>query len=1000
MTFNPSEVRTYYAARIPHLKLTSQREWRCACPIHHGTRDSFAINSENGFARCFSTCGRGWDMISLEQELTGLDFGRAKDRVYETVGRPKVAWEERDFEALYDYTDADGKVLYQVVRKRGKKFSQRRPSGNGGFAWGLGDIGPVPYRLPRVKASQFAAVVEGEKDVLTLEGIGLVATCNNGGAGNFKPELAPHFTGKDVAIFPDNDDPGRKHALLVASLLSPVAKSVKIVELPGLPAKGDVTDFVYGGGTIDSIRELYRKAQPWTPEWEFSSSLPNENDKYVRTIQQEVEASGGLTEFWDLSKLSGLLTPWTRLSRALGGGMRRGEVYVLGANQGAGKTSMALQFAMAAMRRREGVLLFSMEMGWRAIFQRMASIEAHVNLNEFHEAQYTIKRRDSEPGERAAARDKVEELMVPLAKATSELSMLPLLVSTRSCVTPDYIISETQRLKKQERIHLVIVDHMQLMGSTGKERSDYEKFTAISRAMKQVAVDIDVPVLLVSQTSRAQGKDHRQEIEVSDLRGCLDGASMVLLSNGSRKQIRNVVAGDSILGMDQTQKLVAGAVQRAWKTGWKEVYRIRTRFGREIVATENHPFLAPGGWKALADFKIGEDIGAILRATASGECSEEDAALCRFAGYMVGNGSYRKHQGISFTTPDKQVMDDFISIVKRRFSEIQFRIEQLEHHYEIDLVRVLDNGYGAPGANPVRQWLLENGMADLRFDQKRVPLFVFDKGTRGAIEFLSGYLMTDGCIKVGRAFSVCYDTTSLSLAKDTQHLLSILGVAAVVGNPTMSAASTVPMYRLSVVRQAANTFRLLSQLHLIGKNYRKAQKALARFRGKADECSYLLGLPMEYSRAISHKNWKLWRNTDRRIGRGKALEIANALQDSKIREWAESDVLWDIVTMIEPAGQMDTWDLRVPTLDSFTANGLIVHNSGAIEEDSAGVMLLYESAEDHTAAMAEGDGSRYTRGPVKCFLKLGKNRYGEQGRGFEFMHLKYCTRFDMEENNK
>ena len=228
--------------------------------------------------------------------------------------------------------------------------------------------------------------------------------------------------------------------------------------------------------------------------------------------------------------------------------MRRGEVYVLGANQGAGKTSMALQFAMAAMRRREGVLLFSMEMGWRAIFQRMASIEARVNLNDFHEAQYTIKRRDSEPGERAAARDRVEELMVPLAKATSELSMLPLLVSTRSCVTPDYIISETQRLKKQERIHLVIVDHMQLMGSTGKERSDYEKFTAISRAMKQVAVDIDVPVLLVSQTSRAQGKDHRQEIEVSDLRGSgaieEDSAGVMLLYESAEDHTAAMAEGD------------------------------------------------------------------------------------------------------------------------------------------------------------------------------------------------------------------------------------------------------------------------------------------------------------------------------------------------------------------------------------------------------------------------------------------------------------------------
>jgi hypothetical protein len=59
------------------------------------------------------------------------------------------------------------------------------------------------------------------------------------------------------------------------------------------------------------------------------------------------------------------------------------------------------------------------------------------------------------------------------------------------------------------------------------------------------------------------------------------------------------------------------------------------------------------------------------------------------------------------------------------------------------------------------------------------------------------------------------------------------------------------------------------------------------------------------------------------------------------------------------------------------------------------VLLLYENAEDRNAAKAEGDGSRYTKGPVKCILKIGKNRYGEQGRCFEFEHYKTCTRFDM-----
>src|SRR5215813_6739931 len=193
MTFTPSEVRAFYAARVPSLKITNQREWRGPCPVHSGKDPNFAVNAETGLAQCHSQCGRGWDIISLEQELSGVDFVPAKERVFDLVGRPRVAWEERDVEAIYDYTDESGKLLYQVLRHHGKKFNQRRPDGTGLWKWGLGDIRRVPFRLPKLQNAEFVAVCEGEKDVLTLERHQIAATCNNGGAGNFKPELAPYF---------------------------------------------------------------------------------------------------------------------------------------------------------------------------------------------------------------------------------------------------------------------------------------------------------------------------------------------------------------------------------------------------------------------------------------------------------------------------------------------------------------------------------------------------------------------------------------------------------------------------------------------------------------------------------------------------------------------------------------------------------------------------------------------------------------------------------------
>jgi replicative DNA helicase len=250
---------------------------------------------------------------------------------------------------------------------------------------------------------------------------------------------------------------------------------------------------------------LYRKAQPWSPDFEFATTVPDENEKYVRTIDAEVEAAGGLTEFWNLTKFSGLPTPFPKLNWALGGGMRPSEVYVVGGNQGTGKTSLALQFALNALRKRHSVLIFSMEMSWRAVFQRMAAIQAHIDLHAFRTAQ--LRKEDT--------RDE----MLRLSRATAEIAGWNLQVSTKPSVTPEYVATETKRLAKRRPIDLLVVDHMQLMGADANTRGDYEKFTAISRAMKHVAVDVNVPVLLVSQTSRSNSRERRSELDVADLRG-------------------------------------------------------------------------------------------------------------------------------------------------------------------------------------------------------------------------------------------------------------------------------------------------------------------------------------------------------------------------------------------------------------------------------------------------------------------------------------------------
>ena len=170
----------------------------------------------------------------------------------------------------YNYNDADGNLLFQVLRYEPKDFRQRRrprdddPSDKikNGWVWSTKGVAKVPFRLPQVlagiRAGRTIYIVEGEKCAKRLEKIGLIATTNAGGALAWADELTPHFEGADVVILPDNDGPGRRHGQQVARALSSVAEHVRVVALPGLLPKGDVVDWLDAGRSPRELQLIAR----------------------------------------------------------------------------------------------------------------------------------------------------------------------------------------------------------------------------------------------------------------------------------------------------------------------------------------------------------------------------------------------------------------------------------------------------------------------------------------------------------------------------------------------------------------------------------------------------------------------------------------------------------------------------------------------------------------------------------------------------------------------
>jgi hypothetical protein len=205
------------------------REIRFLCPAHEDQRPSARWNPDKSTWYC-DACHQGGGWRDLAERL-GLPA-------------PQPA---REIAAIYPYRDAAGRLLYEVLRFVPKAFACRRPD-PAGWRWNLQAVERVLYRLPELLAAVARGaeifLTEGEKDADALAALGLEATTHAGGAGKWRPEYNHPLRAARVVLLPDNDEPGRNHMLQVEQSLRPLAATVCRLDLPSLPDKGDVSDWI------------------------------------------------------------------------------------------------------------------------------------------------------------------------------------------------------------------------------------------------------------------------------------------------------------------------------------------------------------------------------------------------------------------------------------------------------------------------------------------------------------------------------------------------------------------------------------------------------------------------------------------------------------------------------------------------------------------------------------------------------------------------------------
>lgn len=218
--------------------------WQCTCPAHDDTHASLSV--QDGERGVVLYCHAGCEFSNI---LSALGLSPAE--VFVNSAHAGTS-SRRRIVATYDYTDAHGTLLYQAVRYEPKEFRQRRPHPEYIDEWiyDLKGVSRVLYRLPELLTTeQPVYVVEGEKDVERLRQLGYVATTAAMGArarwpADYIAMWVEGLRGKEVILLPDNDEPGQQHMAQALRHLKEVARSIRLVCLPGLPDKGDVSDWL------------------------------------------------------------------------------------------------------------------------------------------------------------------------------------------------------------------------------------------------------------------------------------------------------------------------------------------------------------------------------------------------------------------------------------------------------------------------------------------------------------------------------------------------------------------------------------------------------------------------------------------------------------------------------------------------------------------------------------------------------------------------------------
>ncbi len=569
-------------------------------------------------------------------------------------------------------------------------------------------------------------------------------------------------------------------------------------------------------------------------------------------------------------------------------------------------STLALDLARAAsIKHGLASVIFSLEMSRNEITMRLLSAEARVALHSMRTGQMS------------------DDDWTRLARRMSEVAHAPLFIDDSPNMSMMEIRAKCRRLKQQHDLRLVIIDYLQLMTSPKRVENRQQEVSELSRSLKLLAKELNVPVIAVAQLNR--GPEQRQDKRplLSDLResGCLTADTTLLRADTGapvtfRELLDNGHDGLSVWSLDEQHRIVAAPVTSVFPSGVKEVYRLKLASGRQVKASGNHPFLTFAGWRPLEELSAGGRIAVPRRVPApiSAGLGWTEGRLGLLA-HLIGPGEKR--------IPDAlyAVSDDEIAVFLRHL-----------------------RAAGGCICNP---------------QGKSTQKAYYSSSSRELGDGVARLLGRLGIVaRIRQVSKAGYRPSYHVVIADGPSLRTFCRNVGVHGRR----GETVRQLHAALEDRAANASA--DTLPIEVWDLVKAE----RLRAGLTERQFQAAIGTRYCGSALYR---------RCPSRERLLRCAEALSSPALEAAATSDIFWDRIESIEPLGPCPVYDATVKGTHNFIADGIFAHNS--IEQDSDVVILLHREdayeRESPRAGEADFIVAKHRNGPTTTVTVAFQGHY-------------------------